>query len=67
MLNEKIKRFCISFRTLRIFWDQKLNMATFEEEDEGRSEKKKLEKNSYFYFQNVDEHSVYQCQRGYRT
>ena len=34
LLNEKIKNkskncFCIRFRTLRIFWDQKLNLSSF--------------------------------------
>ena len=34
LLNEKCKNklencFCIRFRTLRIFWDQKLNFTTF--------------------------------------
>ena len=40
LLNEKMQKksenwFCISFRTLRIFWDQKLDLATVEEEGEG--------------------------------
>ena len=43
LLNEKSKKnlkiaFCIRFRTLRIFSDQKLNLVTLEEVGGGRGE-----------------------------
>ena len=39
--------FCISFRTLRIFWDQKLNLTTLEEEG-GEGPRKNVEEKFIF-------------------